>query len=35
MGLRVKRSAAWPLGFCFAESFKFSEHPDGVFAVVA
>ncbi len=35
MGLRVERSAAWPFGIGFAESFKSSEDPDGVFAVVA
>ena len=33
--MRVERDAAWPVGFGFAESFKFFEYPDGVFAVVA
>ena len=35
MGLRVNRDAAWPFGFGFAESFKFSEYPDRMLAMIA
>jgi len=35
LGLGVERSPAGFLVLGFAEAFKFSEDPDGVFAVIA